>query len=151
MQLPLTGGCICNAIRYEISQEPIGVYACHCTQCQRMTSSACSIGVIVADKAFRVTGQAPRLVFGGVAETGRVKQRRICADCGAWLCGDAKPGALYRYPDPVRIVRGGTLDDTSWLKPTVHFWTRSAQAWVTLPSDTVIHETQPDWERRDSG
>lgn len=143
MKLPLFGGCICSAVHYEITQEPILVYACHCTDCQRLTSSVCSIGLVVPDDAFHASGQEARLAFGGVAESGRVKQRRICPDCGAWLFSDPRPGTLYQYPDPVRIVRGGTLDDTSWLKPTMHFWTRSAQPWVRLPADITIYETQP--------
>jgi hypothetical protein len=143
MKLPLTGGCICGAVRYEITQAPILVYACHCTHCQRLTSSVCSIGVVTPEMAFRSTGKPARLAFGGTADSGRVKLRRICADCGAWLFGEPRPGTLYRYPDPVRVVRGGTLDDTSWLMPKVHFWTRSAQPWVSLPPDSVTYDTQP--------
>jgi hypothetical protein len=44
----------------------------------------------------------------------------------------------------IRVVRGGTLDDTSWLKPTTHFWTRRKQPWVVLPEGAAMHETQPD-------
>jgi hypothetical protein len=40
-------------------------------------------------------------------------------------------------------VRGGTLDDTSWLRPTVHFWTRTMQPWVALPEGDQRFETQP--------
>jgi hypothetical protein len=40
-------------------------------------------------------------------------------------------------------VRAGTLDDTSWLQPTVHFWTRSKQRWITLPEGDQSFETQP--------
>jgi hypothetical protein len=42
-----------------------------------------------------------------------------------------------------RGVRAGTLDDTFWLRPTAHFWTRSAQPWVVLPPDGQRFETQP--------
>jgi hypothetical protein len=44
----------------------------------------------------------------------------------------------------IRRVRGGTLDDRSWLKPTAHFWTRSKQPWVALPEGDQIFTTQPD-------
>ena len=44
MELPLKGGCMCGAVRYEITCEPTRVYACHCTDCQRATTSAFSIG-----------------------------------------------------------------------------------------------------------
>jgi len=40
-------------------------------------------------------------------------------------------------------VRAGTLDNTSWLRPTRHIWTRSKQAWVTLPDGDEVFEAQP--------
>jgi hypothetical protein len=40
-------------------------------------------------------------------------------------------------------VRCGTLDDTSWLHPTIHFWTRSKQPWITLPEGDQRFDTQP--------
>jgi hypothetical protein len=43
----------------------------------------------------------------------------------------------------VRRVRVGTLDDTSWLRPTVHFWMSSKQPWIMLPEGDQIFETQP--------
>ncbi len=54
-ELPLSGGCICEAVRYEVSTMPLLVFACHCTgqhpfgarrpirtapECQRWTGSA---------------------------------------------------------------------------------------------------------------
>ena len=45
MKLPQTGGCQCGKIRYEITEAPQQVYACHCRDCQRLTSSAFSMGV----------------------------------------------------------------------------------------------------------
>jgi hypothetical protein len=43
----------------------------------------------------------------------------------------------------VRNVRGGTLNDTSWLRPTVHFWTRNKQPWIAIPEGDQIFGTQP--------
>jgi hypothetical protein len=47
----------------------------------------------------------------------------------------------------IRRVRAGTLDDTSWLQPTAHFWTRSKQPWIVLPEGDSVFETQPDLDR----
>ena len=60
MELPQTGGCQCGAVRYEITQAPIIVYTCHCTDCQRMTSSAFSLGCVLPDGAFRLTQGEPK-------------------------------------------------------------------------------------------
>jgi hypothetical protein len=105
MNLPQTGGCQCGALRYEITQAPIMVYTCHCTDCQRMTSSAFSLGCVLPDGALRLVQGEPK----GVQRTtgsGRVSTRWICPECGIWVCTAPRPGST------VRNVRGGTLDDT---------------------------------------
>jgi hypothetical protein len=40
-------------------------------------------------------------------------------------------------------VRAGTLDDTSWLRPTRHIWTRSKQPRVIFGDDDETFEGQP--------
>ena len=52
MKLPQTGGCQCGKIRYEITEEPREVNTCHCLDCQRLTSSAFSLGIVVPEKGF---------------------------------------------------------------------------------------------------
>ncbi len=40
VQLPLAGGCMCGALRYEVSAPPLMVYNCHCTNCQKIGGTA---------------------------------------------------------------------------------------------------------------
>ena len=112
MKPPQTGGCLCGKIRYEISDAPRLVYTCHCTECQHLTSSAFSIALAIA--GFRLTGDEPQ-PLESIADSGRVKIRWVCPECGCWLFSTGKPGdGLYR-------VRGGTLDmaapDFAFLDP----------------------------------
>ena len=134
MKLPQTGGCLCRAMRYEITEEPQLVYTCHCVDCQHLTSSAFSMGIVVVESALRLTGVAPR-PLERLADSGRTSVRWVCPDCGTWVCGEPRGG--------VHRVRAGTLDDTSWLRPTRHIWTRSKQPWVTLPAADEVFEKQP--------
>jgi hypothetical protein len=135
MKLPQTGGCQCGSLRYEITRAPQMVYTCHCTDCQRLTSSAFSIAVVASDGAFRLTTGVPRSLQK-IADSGREIIRWNCPLCGSWICGAPTAGSATR-------VRAGTLDDTSWLRPTVHFWIRSKQPWVALPEGDQRFETQP--------
>ena len=41
-QLPLTGGCLCGAVRYEVTEPLVSASYCHCTRCQRRTGTAAS-------------------------------------------------------------------------------------------------------------
>jgi hypothetical protein len=133
-KLPQTGGSHCGNIRYEITEEPRLVYTCHCTDCQRLTSSAFSMGVVVRESALRLTGAEPRQLHRN-ADSGRTATRLVCPDCGTWVCGLPRDG-LHR-------VRAGTLDDTSWLRPTRHIWTRSKQPWITFAAGDEVFEKQP--------
>src|ERR1700730_17914770 len=104
------------------------------------TSSAFSMGLVLTEGAFRLSGAEPRPVQRDNA-SGRTTTRWVCSECGTWVCSGAKPGSAT--PNTVRVVRAGTLDDTSWLRPTTHYWTRSKQLWITLPEGDRIFETQP--------
>jgi hypothetical protein len=133
MKLPQTGRCQCGKIRYEITEIPQSVYTCHCTDCQRLTSSAFSLGLVVAETAFQRSGIEPRSLQR-TADSGRTNTRLVCPECGSWVCGMPRDGVIR--------VRAGTLDDTSWLRPTRHIWTRSKQPWITLPPGDEIFEVQ---------
>jgi hypothetical protein len=112
------------------------VYACHCTDCQRLTSSAFSMAIVVPAEAFRLTAGEPR-VIQRTADSGRVTNFWFCPNCSSWIFAGPRPDST------VRNVRAGTLDDTSWLRPTVHFWTLRKQPWVVLPEGVQSFETQP--------
>ena len=140
MNLPLTGGCLCRSIRYVITQPPIIVYTYHCTDCQHITGSAFAIGVMVLDEVLRLSGKVPRIIES-IADSGRVKGRCVCPDCATSVCGQPRPETLVQ--GMVRSILGGTLDDTSWLYPTVHVWTRSKQPWIVLPESDQQFDTQP--------
>jgi hypothetical protein len=69
---------------------------------------------------------------------GRRKNGSFCADCGTRLW--VEPA---KFPD-IAILEPGTLDDTTWIRPVAHIWTRSAQPWISLPEGVLRFETQPD-------
>jgi hypothetical protein len=136
------GGCQCGAVRYETTGAPRLVYTCHCTDCQRITGSAFSLGIVVGIEEFKLAQGELRPLLR-TASNGQIRKRWVCPDCGTWICsGNAHPAS--QSDEVIRIVRAGTLDDTSWLRPTVHAWTRSAQSWFVLPINDLCFETQPE-------
>ncbi|MGA7488604.1 MAG: GFA family protein [Xanthobacteraceae bacterium] len=136
MRLPLTGGCQCGRVRYEIGAKPLSLYACHCTECQRQSGSAFGLSLAVARDAMVVVSGTPA-VWRRVLAGGRAIECLFCADCGT---------RLFHNPErnlQASIVKPGTLDDATWLEPVGHIWTGSAQPWVQIPHDTVNYEGQP--------
>lgn len=47
MPAPFSGGCLCGAIRYECSMEPLATIQCHCRDCQRNSGSGFAIVLAV--------------------------------------------------------------------------------------------------------
>ena len=79
------------------------------------------MAAVIPQEHFRITKGEPRMFL---RRTSPVKSMEcwFCPDCGTRLYH--RPGG-ESYPN--RNIKPGTLDDTSWLKPATHFWTRSAQ------------------------
>ena len=54
MTLPLTGGCLCGRVRYEITAPLVFAAYCHCTRCQRRTGAAASVSARIAPGSLRI-------------------------------------------------------------------------------------------------
>jgi hypothetical protein len=131
--LPLRGGCLCGACRYELRARPFMVYLCHCRDCQRQSGSAFTLSMPAPRDAFEfVSGDPAR--FPRVLPSGRTAVVRFCGVCATRLCGESSPTVV--------TVRAGTLDDTSWLRPAAQNWTRSALPWACV-AEVPGHETNP--------
>ncbi len=121
----LDGHCLCGAVTYTSDADPAFVAICHCKDCQRQTGAANSIVVGIPANLIEVSGTDSLKTFTTVGEDhGTEVQRRFCGECGSPIYSEngGLPGVF--------IVKGGTLDDTSWLQPQVEVWGRSAQPWV---------------------
>ena len=136
MTTPYTGRCLCGDTQYRLTEEPLTVYACHCTDCQKRSGSAFGLSMWVHRAAIEVTkGEAALHVSTGA--DGRIRHGRICAQCGVRLWSE-----LSKHPD-LAVMRPGTLDNTSWVRPIAHLWTRSAQPWFAFPEGVARYPQQP--------
>jgi hypothetical protein len=134
--LPMTGGCSCGAIRYEITSFPLLLYTCNCTDCQTASGSAFALNMPVATKGFRITNGDPK-PWHRVSPAGVPVIAWFCSDCGGRIYGERSG-----RPDSMNI-RAGTLDDTKWLTPIAHMFLRSAQPWVKPADGAECHEIGP--------
>ncbi len=53
MMSTFQGGCVCGAVRYECSGEPIATFNCHCRDCQHLSGGAYAPVLYFAANAFR--------------------------------------------------------------------------------------------------
>ena len=131
-----TGGCLCNALRYQFKTGPQTVYICHCTECQKVSSSAFGMSVRVNVDDFNITRGTGKLIKT-TADSGRTKEGLFCPECGTRIIGKPTSGSLV-------IVKAGTLDNPNWFRPVAHIWTRSAQSWFSFLDGLPKFEQAPD-------
>src|SRR3954447_23748178 len=85
--LPMTGGCSCGAIRYEIAAFPLLLYTCNCTDCQNRSGSAFALNMPVASHSFRIFHGEPK-PWRHVSPSGVSVVSWFCGDCGGRLYGE---------------------------------------------------------------
>ena len=134
--LPLTGGCQCGAVRYEVAQGPLFAYCCHCTNCQKVSTSAFCISAIIPEASFAYTAGEPRKTTW-ISDAGNQRYGDFCGDCGVRIAHGQTPSTGFLS------LRAGTLDDPALARPAGHIWTKSAQDWVRFDPDDVLCEEQP--------
>jgi hypothetical protein len=124
-QLPLTGGCLCGAVRFEVTEPPLGAGYCHCTRCQRRTGTAASIQAQVAPGSVRIrSGEELLRAFQPADGFAKV----FCSVCGSSLWS--------RRPDgDVLSVRFGVFDRDPGIRPTYRQYVAYAAPWEPIPDD----------------
>ncbi|WP_193367343.1 GFA family protein [Pelagibius marinus] len=131
------GGCQCGAVRYSVDlAEALTLYRCHCRDCQKQSSSAFGMSMILPETAFEITeGRAS--TWSRTADSGRPVHGFLCGTCGTRLyhTSPSRPGMVNLKP--------GTLDDPSGLQPIGDVWTDSRQAWVDLLPEGLHYARQP--------
>jgi hypothetical protein len=107
MKIPITGGCACGAIRYEIKTEPALMLKCHCRDCQQVTGSGYAPAFLVPANELRVThGQ---LRYHQTPSIKREKHKRgFCPECGSRITG----GEFEKGDSPFVGVLASSLDET---------------------------------------
>ena len=134
--LPIVGGCQCGALRYQIVAPPLMIYACHCTGCQRISGSAFGLAVTIAEDSLEFTKGKPSTVTWQ-SDSGNERNGSFCGDCGCRIAHGQTPS------NRILSLRAGTFDDTSWVTPAGHIWTRSAQPWFKFNPNDLVFEAQP--------
>ena len=133
---PVEGGCLCRAVRYRLVAPPLGVYNCHCKDCQRTSGGTHTMSMPVKREHLVVsTGELAD--FDKRADSGRVVRMFSCARCGTKLWNEPQSAPS------ILIVKPGTLDDIGWAVPVANIWTSSRAPWVEIDETLLNFSGQP--------
>jgi hypothetical protein len=140
MELPITGGCGCGAVRFEVSQPFLSAAYCHCTRCQRRTGSAAAATARAEPGAVQIV-QGESELRAWAPEGGREKV--FCVRCGSALFSRAAGS------DDNDGVRLGAIDGDPGIRPSSRQFVAYAATWEELPDDGLprYEETRPAYEQ----
>jgi hypothetical protein len=132
----MIGGCLCGAITYRCDAEPLLTAICHCRNCQKQTGTAFSLVVAVPKGALGIEGGTLK-TFKDMGDSGKPVLRKFCGNCGTPIASqlDAMPELAF--------IKAGSLEDTSWLSPSMEIWCDSSQPWVKIDGTRQLVKRNP--------
>lgn len=123
------GGCLCGAVRYRVTGEPVAATLCHCRSCRRASG-----GTNVAWAVFE------RQDFEWLA--GEPADYESSPDIHWLFCGTCGSTVGYRRSErPGHMdITTGTLDQPDRFPPDVEIWVKERIGWEALHPDLPKRE-----------
>ena len=124
---PLKARCYCGSVSFEVSDAPVAISYCHCSDCKRWTGAPLPAFAAFAREALNAALPAPVSINPGV-------ERRNCPRCGSPLTAefDYLPGQTY--------VPLGIFENADSLQPDRHAHAESVLPWLNLEDELPRHE-----------
>ena len=120
---PVTGGCLCGAVRFEGEAFMRAAYYCHCTICQKNAGAPFEIGVLIKTGTLHFTKGAPTYY-----QSSSFGKRGFCAVCGSrllWAPMDFKD----EWGTNVAVC---ALDNPAEVRPRCHTYTDTKLPWLHI-------------------
>jgi len=137
MKFPIEGACQCGQLTYKLFEKPKVVLACHCTECQKLSSSPFSVTAVVDSSAIEFKGELQEWTRS--SDSGNRNNAKFCPTCG---------NRVYHYnPEDKETIKLKLkpihLSDASIFEPTVHVWVNEKLSWYQIPEGAKVVEKQP--------
>ena len=118
---PVSGGCFCGEIRFEVTGPARYACFCHCESCRRAAGGVYVPWATFDEEAFVVTrGEMAR------HHSAPGVNRGLCSNCGTSL--------TYEHIDRARQIDVNltSFDEPSQFAPVAHIWVEDKLPWVSI-------------------
>ena len=129
------GGCLCGAIRYELSGPILFVSQCCCKDCRKATGTGHTTIVGVHRSQLSLKGELA--TYTSTGNSGGNVTRHSCRTCG---------GRLYTsgdLPGDHIMVQAGSLDDPNLIAPQSIVYAKDQLSWDILDPALPRFQTLP--------
>lgn len=129
-----TGSCLCNSVKYTITEEIKSVVNCHCNTCKKITGGAFETIAVIEEKNLKITAGENVLTTYHINENAK---KHFCGTCGTPIFN-----LLNKYPGRC-MVQVGSFDQPSLVAPAVNVFCESMLPWVKGIADLKCFEQLP--------
>lgn len=123
----LSGSCLCGALRYSISGEPVRFLHCHCSRCRKSSGTGHASNLFVSADGIAWTGDTELIKTYRLPEAKRFS-RTFCSQCGGPLPMEIPSMEMVFVP-------AGTLDVEPNIMPQARIFQDSKTAWSCSGDD----------------
>tara|TARA_B100000315_G_C14332716_1_gene476000 strand:+ start:291 stop:695 length:405 start_codon:yes stop_codon:yes gene_type:complete len=123
------GRCLCGAVRFTATGQPLSVVHCHCQSCRGQTSAPVATFAIYPRQRFAITEGTAK----AYASSPGVK-RSFCAACGAPLTYESEKRA-----EQVDVLIGA-FDEPGAFTPEEHVYYAEKVSWLEIADHLPRHD-----------
>ncbi len=133
--MPFEGGCICGAVRYVCTSQPVWSCNCHCRACQAGSGAPYVSALSVPSNSVSVSGS--RIEFTRTSESGHTVTTALCALCGTRVHAQSAGNTALLN------LFAATLDNAGAFTPISNVYVSEKAPWVALDPAIPAFEKMP--------
>jgi hypothetical protein len=135
MEKQISGGCLCDAVRYRATAAPRVAVKCYCADCRRTSGTGHAVHVVMPASALEIAGTVS--TYSNAADSGSTIARAFCPTCGTivYSLNSSMPGSIS--------LRGSTLDDVNEISPQFAVYACRAPSWDPVSPQLPAFDKMP--------
>ena len=130
----IRGGCLCGAVRYELTAPGVWAHNCHCSRCRKIRGSAFAANLFTPIDALRFTRGEDAVEIYRLPGAERFKHA-FCRTCGGSV-------PFRNEPRGVTVVPMGSIDGDPGHRPQAHIFVESRAPWFEIHDALPRHPEQ---------
>jgi len=131
MSMAIHGRCMCEGVKFQVTEDPLMMGTCHCTRCQLRTGGPGATGVMYPVGSVNIT-EGDDLITEYEIEPGST--RRFCSRCGSPVFGASE--------EFIFVLAGALVEDPG-IRPQFHMMVDYKAVWDEIHDDLPQYGEYP--------